>query len=934
MRAARRSSHQSTAEDLSTALNADNFTIFIQGDFNCEDDIGEIVGVRCSNPPSTLRMITPTFVPSTVFGSESKLVSEYLEVAVDPAPLANSHGADNMDDSSERDLSRQLGSLLLYIYQQIVDTNVDRESSDAALGSAKSLLEQGYTSSVQLLVTELLDGKLTLDEASIDLHAMLLAPSIFLHDNEPVLAQPQPTLRLGKKKLYGREDEQSAITDAFCRVATSGTNEALLIGGFSGSGKSSLVDSVLPYVSVAGGFVISKKFCQSANDSSLTLVIESFNELVNLLIEECTKEELESVASDLLSSLGMSFLAVLQNVLPAIELIFADASPETLASLQTQQRATGPALTSHSVQFLLERFVCAISSSERPVLLHYDDIQWCSPQCLKLIADVLSADENGSHGFFLICSYRDNEIVQSLLDGFTESLGRFSMPIHRIQLHGISYEPFQNMVSELMSMLPRHIKSLTMALYEKTKGNPFFTFRFIESLVDKKLLTHDKGAKRWTWTDLEDQEVTENVVHILKEKMRKLDSETQEILRIAAAFDGLTESLINRLGLRCIKLKMTVDEGILRRAKSGDYFFNHDKFREASITGDEIAFRHSLGMRLLRLSPNPDSDPLLLGITDCIDADTNGGLLNSDSSDILLISNLNKIAGEKAAKNSDFCRATGYLQTALSLLPRDHWDAQYNFSIELHLLLAQCALASSNLDLAKKSLRQIISRGRELNDTLDAHFKLILMTNLVRGKQGMALSSCMEILGKLEEHVDSSGDSVAMVVSIRHKLNSRSDAELFNFKQLGASDTNSKRRLQFLSQACLISAMGVDPKTNLHVLARSVEISLSEGYSQDTPFAFAAFGLVLCGRGKQLEEGKRLLRIAMKLYRERFNDPSQLSIVFLVYYGFFAFIVLPLQTCAEKLREASIMSLGFGDVTMAISLSQQLVQVLLHHKYA
>lgn len=119
---------------------------------------------------------------------------------------------------------------------------------------------------------------------------------------------------------------------------------------------------------------------------------------------------------------------------------------------------------------------------------------------------------------------------------------------------------------------------------------------------------------------------------------------------------------------------------------------------------------------------------------------------------------------------------------------------------------------------------------------------------------------------------------------------------------------------------------------------------------------------MLCGRGKQLEEGKRLLRIAMKLYRERFNDPSQLSIVFLVYYGFFAFIVLPLQTCAEKLREvsilstidkkqalcqmtllsmlpiahskASIMSLGFGDVTMAISLSQQAVQVLLHHKYA
>ena len=68
--------------------------------------------------------------------------------------------------------------------------------------------------------------------------------------------------------------------------------------------------------------------------------------------------------------------------------------------------------------------------------------------------------------------------------------------------------------------------------------------------------------------------------------------------------------------------------------------------------------------------------------------------------------------------------------------------------------------------------------------------------------------------------------------------------------------------------------------------------------------------------------------IAMKLYQERFNDPIQFATTSLAYYGFFAFIVLPLQTCAEKLREASIMSLGCGDVMMAIMLSQQALQVV------
>lgn len=99
-------------------------------------------------------------------------------------------------------------------------------------------------------------------------------------------------------------------------------------------------------------------------------------------------------------------------------------------------------------------------------------------------------------------------------------------------------------------------------------------------------------------------------------------------------------------------------------------------------------------------------------------------------------------------------------------------------------------------------------------------------------------------------------------------------------------------------------------------------------FIKDTPFAFAAFGLFLCGRPNQLAEGKRLSMIAMKLYLERFNDPSQLSKISLVYYGFFAFYILPFQSCAEKLREASIMSLGFGDVMMAISTSQQATQVV------
>lgn len=59
-------------------------------------------------------------------------------------------------------------------------------------------------------------------------------------------------LRIREGKLYGRENEVSLITDAFCRVS-SGENEAFFIGGYSGSGKTMIVQSLEGPVNVAGG---------------------------------------------------------------------------------------------------------------------------------------------------------------------------------------------------------------------------------------------------------------------------------------------------------------------------------------------------------------------------------------------------------------------------------------------------------------------------------------------------------------------------------------------------------------------------------------------------------------------------------------------------------------------------------------------------------
>ena len=135
---------------------------------------------------------------SEFFGQESTIVGEYLEVEISPPPLPNCERNALVGSASEEmELSRLLGKLLETIYTQGCDSketpplnisNGDdpptREQeempSPTDADSRRSLLELGFSHSVHLLISDLLRGRVTLDEASTDLHQMLLEPRSFL----------------------------------------------------------------------------------------------------------------------------------------------------------------------------------------------------------------------------------------------------------------------------------------------------------------------------------------------------------------------------------------------------------------------------------------------------------------------------------------------------------------------------------------------------------------------------------------------------------------------------------------------------------------------------------------------------------------------------------------------------------------------------------
>ena len=782
LKGARTSSHASTCYELLQACNIDNFLVRVckgeeeskKGDNADQHFVGKIKGVQMINPPSTLLFLTP-------FGSSGEVNSEedgdgmgqFIEVEICPRPLANQAINPLEQLVKEKALIRSAGSLihelytqgnpilLLYDFQKgkgaspsddsgVAEPPLKRikehpqyvgganfhslfppsqrgntETASAGAVDQKAsrlpLLELGFSSSLSSLVDELLDCKCTLDVASKDLHLILLDPDSFLVDR---YFKPAPdgkvSLRIRKNKLYGRDSESSLITSTFCRVRTSGKSEALLIGGYSGSGKTRLVESVLKYIDGISCHVVSHK----SEQSSISVITQALDQLCACIKKSCTEDEYLRINSRLVEAFGSDF-SILEKVLPSTKLFY-----DTTRAKPFIPKHQGIEIQNNSVSYILQLFMRAVSSQERPVVLFIDDLHWCDDTSLEIVHDIVS-DTKGSSCVYFIGCFRDNEIgSEHPIYQLMENMNMNNIPVQSLGLSGVNRNELNCMTSDALCILPRHCKDLADIIHSKTKGDPYFALEMLRALVDRGLLQFNFPKRRWTWNQANIMylDVTSNVLHLLKSKMMSMPNQMQTALKVCSCFGSGVDNLL----VGCLsefeeysslrgELDQAVEEGFMEKVGEG-YKFVHDRVKEAAYSlieeKDRNGYHYQVGMVLLS-SPNVD-DSLVSIMIDQI----NHGVGESVQSekDRILIAELNYKAGGTAMAHSGFVKAFSYFETAKSLLPEDHWTSQYYFSIRLFLSLSNAAFACGYGNLADEALNAILREAKCLEDKLVSNF--------------------------------------------------------------------------------------------------------------------------------------------------------------------------------------------------------------------
>ena len=468
-----------------------------------------------------------------------------------------------------------------------------REKSYSALqrGGYAASLEEGLPSSIQILIQNLLDcgednrpdnAYDSLDAVVKDLHLLLLDPSRFLFDIEPIndeLGNPQLSFR--EYKLYGRENEVSLIMETFCRVS-SGKSESLLIGGFSGSGKSRLVDGLTARIDVSGGYVLAHKFDQMSQEKPMLEIVAMFNDLCHLIKVKNSRKDLLVIVNDLVRVFGTD-LSTLAQLLPNIKALAPQLKPSD------DEHEIDNRMNIRSICFILQQFIRVVSSVKHPVMLFLDDLQWCDKSALTVVESLL-CDEAGSTCLFFVGTYRSNEVAEDHdIFCLAQRLKSFGVPMTILSLEGLNPKDLNAMISDALCMFPRISEPLSDIIFQKTKGNPFFVLAFMRSLVDRGLLKHSINTRRWVWDedDVSSMDVTGNILYLLSSKMIGLSTNIQSALKVAACFGiKIKESVVATLGTEHSdirdKLEQVVKEGFMVKVGTSDFKFVHDKVREAA----------------------------------------------------------------------------------------------------------------------------------------------------------------------------------------------------------------------------------------------------------------------------------------------------------------------------------------------------------------
>jgi PAS domain S-box-containing protein len=509
------------------------------------------------------------------------------------------------------------------------------------------------------------------------------------------------------EKLYGRSREIAALLGSFDQVIATGAPRLVLVSGYSGIGKSSVVNELHKVLVPPRGLFVSGKFDQYKRDIPYATLAQAFQGVIRQILGK-SEAELQGWRNALGEGLAPNGQLIV-DLIPELELVIGKQPPVAEISPQDAKRR---------IQTVLRRFIGVFARPEHPLALFLDDLHWLDAATLDLLEDILGQHDIGH--LLLIGAYRENEVdathpLMRKLDAIRQAGGI----VNDIVLTPLSYGDLGQLITDSLSCEPQRARPLIQLIQEKTGGNPFFSIQFLHALADEALLVLDPREARWCWDidRIHAKRYTDNVVDLMVVKLNTLPAKTQTLLcQLACVGSGAAFAL---LGTVCETSQEDLHDSLWEAVRAGlvlrseeTYAFRHDRIQEAAyslIPEDARADVHLRIGRLLVAHTPPDR--LEEAIFDIVNQLNRASSLVTAPEEREHLAELNLLSGKRAQAASAYESALNYLTTGAALLTGDSWQPRRELRFALELAIAHCEFASRAIAEAEERLRSLSIRA-------------------------------------------------------------------------------------------------------------------------------------------------------------------------------------------------------------------------------
>ena len=679
-------------------------------------------------------------------------------------------------------------------------------------------------------------------------------------------------------RIYGRKAEKEKLVQAVERTSGGG-RQLVLVTGYSGVGKTTLVNEIQVPVAAKGGLFLSGKFDQYQRQRPYGGVVNAFRAFLHNVLGGSDEElqELKQAVRAAVEPNGQ----VLMDVLPELAWVLG---PQPAAP------PLGPVESQNRFNLVFGRFLSALSGARPLVVLFLDDLQWVDPASLTLMQTFLEHRE--LHNFLLVGAYRENEVhALHPLRTWSEEMREAAVLSETVRVPDLAREEVNVFVADVLHTDATESRAPAHIVHAKTGGNPLFVRQMLHAVEASGALYYSRKQNRWAWDmdALRSMDISENVVELLIRRIRMLPVESRRVLAPAACLGNSfsLEMVALAASLPADRVRPRVEEALAEEllvAVDGEFRFSHDRVQQTvySLIPEEErpALCQRIGTALLNGLAGNEREDRLFDIVHLINSDLEVDRADQERYEF---ASLNLKAGKKAQDSAAYESALAYYMAGIGFLGDAGWDRAYDLALSLHTLAAGLAYFCKGREETARLAEQVLKHARTLEGKLPV-YRAELRSAIVEHKPLEAIALARRILASLGAELPEDPDGSQGMAELRTLHADLSSRDLSTLEKLpDMNDPACLAAMEILTD--IYGAMYVAaPQLLAGATAMLVRMSVEKGTAPQSAMAYVAFGMKLCHFLMEIDSGFRFGEVGLRLLDREGTEEIRAKTVLLSMY--------------------------------------------------